>query len=146
MKYTVKMRNTANNTEGTLATGVTKEVAESLKAEMDKYNMPDIEVTIIKERELNVREKAIIKLIRQSGSEWIGAYENTLQDFPEDSEEYKEAKELLNHDTLFEKIYGDVMQESKKNRDSHIRFAGKEFIQKEIERYLAKMGYGKENR
>ena len=143
MKYTVKMRNTTNKAEVTLASGLTKKQAEEMKAKMNPDNLPGIEVGVV--RELNSREKAISRLIKQSASEWIGGNENALMDYPEDSEDYKEAKATLNHDTLFEVIYKDIMSDSRNNNDSHIRFAGKKFIEEEIERYLTKYGYGKEN-
>jgi hypothetical protein len=92
---------------------------------------------------MNTREREIDRLIQEAVSEWIGGLENTLMDFPEDSEDYKQAKKLLNHDSLFDIIYRDIMEESRSNKASHIRFAGKEFIADRIEKALKKDGYGK---
>lgn len=93
--------------------------------------------------EMNQHEKMVNFLIQQGVSEWIGGLENTLLDYPEDSEEYQNAKADLNHDTLFGCIYNYVMDNSRGNYASHIRFAGKKFIEERIESILIKEGYGK---
>lgn len=128
-----------------LIKGLTKEEAERRANESNgiaKENGCAEYMKFYAYREMNSHEKQVAKLISLATSEIIGGYENTLLDYPEDSEEYKEAKEILNHDTLFGMIYDYVMEESRRNYASHIRFAGKQFIEERIEKRLQKEGYG----
>ena len=94
--------------------------------------------------EMNAHEKEVERLISNAVSELIGGWENAMNDSVEGSEEYESAKAMLNHDTLFDCIYEEVMYySSNKRHASHIRFAGKAFIEERIERRLKKEGYGK---
>ena len=94
--------------------------------------------------EMNAHEKQVERLITEAVSEIIGGFENQLYDSEEGSEEWLAAKAVLNHDTLFGMIYDNVMYySSNKRHASHIRFAGKAFIEERIERRLTKEGYGK---
>lgn len=94
--------------------------------------------------EMNAHEKEVDRLISNAVSECIGGFENQLYDSLEGSEEWLAAKATLNHDTLFDMIYDEVMYySSNKRHASHIRFAGKAFIEERIERRLAKEGCGK---
>lgn len=128
-----------------LIKGLTKEEAERRANESNgiaKENGCAEYMKFYAYREMNSHEAQVAKLISRATSEIIGGYENTLLDYPEDSEEYKEAKEILTHDTLFGMIYDYVMEESRSNYASHIRFAGKQFIEERIEKRLQKEGYG----
>ena len=139
--YAVGFKNVATGRVSIAVTGLSKEEATNMK-----NTMTEVETEIVKvvmKIEMNKHEKAVDRLIQNAVSEIIGGYENTLSDYAENDEEYKEAKSVLNHDTLFGMIYDDVMAESENNADSHIRFAGKKFIEERIETRLNKEGYGK---
>lgn len=115
-----------------------KEKLELLKNANEQYG---IKFTLC--IEMNAHERVIDSLIQDAVSQFIGGYENTLSDYAEGTEEYEYAKKILNHDTLLDIIYKDVMVNSKRNYASHIRFAGKQFIIDRIETRLKKAGYGK---
>lgn len=115
-----------------------KEKLEALRQGNEQYG---IKFTMC--IEMNAHERVVDMLIQEAVSQFIGGYENTLTDFAEDTEEYKQAQRILNHDTLLDIIYKDVMVNSKGNYASHIRFAGKKFITDRIETRLKKEGYGK---
>ena len=141
--YTVKVKNIETGATSVLASKADKETAEKL-LETNKALFETTGLKMYAVRDMDTREKAIDRIIKRSVSEWIGGYENTLQDYMPEDEEYKYAKEILNHDTLFENIYQELIEYTKNNRDSHIRFAGKEFMEERIEHWLKKSGYGKE--
>ena len=125
-----------------LIEGMDKQEAKEMFENLKKANEPlglEIKMFI----QMNQHEKEIDRLIQNAVSEWIGGFENTMADYPTDSEEYRNAQDQLNHDTLFELIYDNIMTESRKNKSSHIRFAGKEFITDRIEKRLKQSGYGK---
>lgn len=145
MTYGVKCDTLGNIT--VLIKGLTKEEAERRANESNGIAKENgcaeyMKFYAYEEVKLNSHEKQVARLIANATSEIIGGFENTLLDYPEDSEEYKGAKAVLNHDTLFEMIYRYVMEESRSNYASHIRFAGKKFIEERIEKRLAKEGYG----
>ena len=93
--------------------------------------------------EMNKHQKEAFRWISSVMSEYIGGYENTLLDYREEDEEYKEAKELLSKPRaeLAEIIYSMVMEESDKGTARHLRFAGTEFIMERINKRLDKWGY-----
>lgn len=128
-----------------LKKGMTKEEAKALAEEQNRkceeLGLSDHMKAIVTIN-MNAHERELDRIISCCVSEWIGGYENVLLDYPEDSEEYKEAKEVLQHDALFDAIYRDVMFDTKRNAKSHIRFAGKAFIEDRIETRLKKEGYG----
>ena len=145
MTYGVKYE--MMGTVKTLATGLSKEEAERRAAESNRVAEENgcaeyMRFFTYEEVKLNTHEKQVARLIQSATSEIIGGFENTLIDYPEGSEEYEEAKAILNHDTLFEMIYDHIMEESRGNHASHIRFAGKKFIEERIEARLKKEGYG----
>lgn len=140
-KYSFGFKNTQTGKVSIAVTGMTKAEAYKMK-EACKAVENDALKAVIK-IEMNSHEKQIDKLIARGVSEIIGGWENTLEDYPEDHEEHKKAEAILNHDTLFDYIYDYVMIESASNYASHIRFAGKEFIEDRIESRLKKEGYGK---
>lgn len=93
--------------------------------------------------QMNAHQKEAYTLIMATMSEYIGGYENTLMDYPEDDEEYKTAKAFLSqsHEDLIEIIYNDVMASSDSGMRKHLRFAGTEFIKERISKKLTKWGY-----
>ena len=143
--YTVKMVNESIGFKKVVKAGLTKEEAIQLRDDSNKGIKEngiegfEFKVAI----QMNEHEKVIDRIIRNCVSEWIGGYENTMTDYPEGSEEYEAAKAMLNHDRLFDAFYADIMLETKRNAKSHVRFAGKQFIEDRIETALKKNGYGK---
>ena len=107
----------------------------------------------MKYSEMNARQKKAFKNICNCANWIIGGNENTLEDYEEKSEEYIEAKALLDdHETLVNLIYssattdiyyeGGMMfgkQAEKMIKD--IRFCGKEWLMERVERRVIKMGY-----
>lgn len=138
--YAVRLNN--GTTKVTINKGMTREAAHELAEQYRSFSPAEIKVQVIVE--MNAHERVIDRLIQQSVSENIGAWECTMMDYPEGSEEYEGAKRMLEHDIIFDAIYNDVMDYSKRNYASHIRFAGKQFIIDRIESRLKKEGYGKQ--
>ncbi len=97
----------------------------------------------MKRSEMNAHQREAFDFIISSMSDYIGGYENTLQDCKKDSEDYKEAYEFLHqgHEALRDLIYDEVMSLSDKGMAKHLRFAGKEFILERISKRLEKWGY-----
>lgn len=141
-KYTVKMIHAQSKEATVVKKDCTKDEAERIVADFAKA-FPDGTWYCKAFRQLNMHEKQVKRLIQESVSEWIGGYENTLEDYRPEDQEYKDALEILQHDYLFDRIYEDVMKESRGNYASHIRFAGRQFIVDQIEKRLEAEGYGK---
>lgn len=97
----------------------------------------------MKRSEMNAHQLVAFDFIVYAMSELIAAYELTLEDEPEDSEEYKAAKEYLSqgHDELVKIVYDEVMDMADKGTAKHLRFAGADFIKERISRRLTKWGY-----
>lgn len=106
----------------------------------------------MKVADMNERQKKAFNNIYWAAQHLLGGLENTLLDYPEDSEEYKSAYELLHdHDRLVETLYheattafyeegicgwGPVYQ--KYIRD--INFCGKEWLMERCEKRITKEG------
>ena len=93
---------------------------------------------------LNRHQTYAIEMIKEAFLDGFLGYENTLQDYPKDSEEYKMAYEVLHmgHEKLVEMIYRLVQVYAKNNAiERHINFAGKDFIKERISKRLEKYGY-----
>ena len=143
--YGVRVINTETGAKAVYDSKLTKEEAITKKNELKALiQNNDFHLTVQVFIEMNMHEKMVSRLIQYAVSELIGGRENTLLDYPEDSEEYQTAKACLNHDELFAEIYDYVMMESKGNYASHIRFAGKQFIEDRIDARLVNEGYGKD--
>lgn len=103
--------------------------------------------------EMNERQKKAFYNVYWAANDLIGGLENTLLDYPEDSEEYKSAYALLyNHDRLVQALYHEAttafydcgfcgfgIEYQKYIRD--INFCGKEWIMQRCEKRVTKMGY-----
>ena len=139
--YGVRIRNLEFGIKKTMASGLTKEQAIEMAEGMKALETDTIKIVAF--IEMNQHERQVDLLIQDAVSEFIGARECTMMDFPEDSEEYQMAKSNLNHDELFREIYDHVMEESQGNYRSHLRFAGKAFVEERIEARLKREGYGK---
>lgn len=97
----------------------------------------------MKRSEMDAHQRQAFDFICEAMSDYIGGYENQLEDFAEGDKEYEEAKAFLAQDreTLIGIIYNEVMNRADKGTEKHLRFAGKEFITERIDRRLAKWGY-----
>lgn len=97
----------------------------------------------MKVSEMNTHERLAFELVCDAMSEMIGGYENTMMDYPADSEDYIRAKDFLEsgHQALEDEIYEIVMNDSNDSNLKHLRFAGEKFIRERISKRLTKWGY-----
>ena len=93
--------------------------------------------------EMNAHQRLAFRFICEVMSELIAGNELIMEDYPDDSDEYKEASEYLNkpREVLADDVYEEVMSRSDKDMTRHLRFAGKEFIMERINKRLEKWGY-----
>ena len=91
--------------------------------------------------EMNAHQKAIYRMMDELTRDIIGGHENTMQDCPEDSGEYQEAKAFLEmgHEAMKEFFYQMLLAE--RDMQKELRFAGNAFLLERIERRLTKWGY-----
>ena len=95
-------------------------------------------------KKLNRHQQYVMELINEAFLDGFLGYENTLNDFPKDSEEYKRAYEVINatRDEKIKMIYNLVVYYTNCNEhDKHIRFAGTDWIKERISKRLEKYGY-----
>lgn len=93
---------------------------------------------------LNGHQSYALGLINEAFLDSFLGYENTLQDAPKDSEDYKRACEVLNapREVKIERLYRMVAYYTNKSEhDRHIRFAGADWIKERISKKLEKYGY-----
>lgn len=107
----------------------------------------------MKYSECNVRQKKAFKNILHASNWLLGGLENTMLDYPEDSAEYKSAKETLSdHDELVRQLYDmaitDVYDDGAvwfgANAQSFlkdVRFCGKDWLMERCEKRITKAGY-----
>jgi len=107
----------------------------------------------MKYSECNSRQKKAYSNIYHACNWLIGGLENTLLDHPEDSIQYKEAKDRLNnHTELVEELYQmattDIYGEGSCTFGSFaqkylkdIRFCGKQWLMERCEARIKKAGY-----
>lgn len=142
--YGIRLVNKDNGFKVDVKKGMEKEEAAKAVAEMNaNAATAKLDVKAVMFIEMNQHEKVINQLIQNCISEWIGGLENTVADNEPGDEDYEAAKAMLNHDDLFNVFYEDIMAETKRNAKSHLRFAGKQFIEDRIENALKRFGYGK---
>lgn len=103
--------------------------------------------------DMNAREKKAFKNILHAANDLIGGLENIMMDYPEDSEEYKNAElELADHDGLVTWLYTEatttIYDEGAcffgKAAEAYlkdIRFFGKDWLIERCDRRIRKMGY-----
>lgn len=99
------------------------------------------------------REKKALRNIKSACDWLIGGLENTLSDYEENSEEYKDAYKLLNnHDYLVNELYEMAtsnlygvglcsFNSLAKSYIKDIRFCGKEWLMEMCEKRIRKEGY-----
>ena len=103
--------------------------------------------------EMNAQQKKAFYNIRNAANYLIGGLENTMEDYPEDSEEYLEAKATLeDHDFLVSQIYdlalteifaegANIFGRAAEAYLKDIRFCGKEWLMERVEKQVTKAGY-----
>lgn len=103
--------------------------------------------------EMNAQQKKAFYNIRNAANYLIGGLENTLEDYPEDSEEYQEAQATLDdHDFLVNQIYdlalteiflegANIFGKAAEAYLKDIRFCGKEWLMERVEKQVTKAGY-----
>lgn len=96
------------------------------------------------------RQKDILTNMYFAACSLIGGLENTMEDYPEDSEDYISAKEALEeHDVLVDDIhamcltgfYGIGFEGCQQAYQKNYNFAGTEFIRNCAEEVVKAMGY-----
>lgn len=87
------------------------------------------------------RQKAIARMAKDIAGDWIGGLENTLLDFEEDSEEYKNAKHdlELGHEYWKKAIVSEV--KDAREAQKQLKFVGNKFLEDYVDRLLTKWGY-----
>lgn len=98
----------------------------------------------MKIKDMNAHEKTMYRLMDEATIEFIGGYENTMEDYSPETEEYKVAEKFLTmgHEKMAAFFYDYVMSMCKKGTNATAaRFAGGEFLRERIERRLVKWGY-----
>lgn len=102
----------------------------------------------MKTRTYTKHEIAMMTLIREEIDTYVGGMENTMLDFPEDSEEYKEAYDYLYNTPakdMLEEFYWMVMSRCKAGSNAeHARFAGSAFLRAKLGLYIIKNKLSKE--
>lgn len=97
-----------------------------------------------------IREADILANMWYAACAWIGGLENTLQDYPEDDEEYLNAKQTLaDHQSLVDDIrsmcmsgyYGCGLEAPQQKYQKNYNLAGNEFINSCAEAVVKAMGY-----
>ena len=103
--------------------------------------------------EMNTQQKKAFYNIRNAADYLIGGLENTMEDYPEDSEEYQEAQATLDdHDFLVNQIYdlalteiflegANIFGKAAEAYLKDIRFCGKEWLMERVEKQVTKAGY-----
>ena len=99
------------------------------------------EETAMKMSEMNVHQRNLYRMMDELTCEIIGGYENAMADYPEDSDEYWEAKEFLDmgHDALKQYFFNALT--ARRETQKALKFAGNDFLMERIERRLRKWGY-----
>ena len=94
--------------------------------------------------EMTNHQKKMFLLMDEVMCEIIGGFENSLEDYKPDTEEYQAADAFLSqgHDELAAYFYDEVMSRCQAGSDaSCARFAGGDFLKERIDKRLKKWGY-----
>ncbi len=103
--------------------------------------------------EMNAQQKKAFYNIRNAADYLIGGLENTMEDYPENSEEYQAAQSTLeDHDFLVNQIYdlalteifmegANIFGRAAEAYLKDIRFCGKEWLMERVEKQVIKAGY-----
>lgn len=110
-------------------------------------------MSTINYEELTGNQKFAFNNIKHAANWCIGGLENSMQDNPEDSDEYKAAlKELTDHEGLVEYVYDEGVSNmygegfcgfgpQYKKQIQQIKFCGKEWLMRVAEQIVTELGY-----
>ena len=90
---------------------------------------------------MDSRQTMLAIIAKEAAGNLIGGLENTMLDYPEDSDEYRNASHDLHagHDTLVSWIVADVKQT--REGIKHLKFTGNTFLENYVSKLLTKWGY-----
>lgn len=93
--------------------------------------------------EMNSNERMVWEIAVENVNDYIGGFENDMEDWPEDSEEYKTAKNALSlsHEELIDVILSWCRSDRRWQRIENLHFVGIEFMRERISKRLTKYGY-----
>ena len=97
----------------------------------------------VKFSELNSNQKIVYRIVIDECSNYIGGYENQLDDNQEGTEDWQEAYDALHksHEELVDIIMRWVRGNSLWECNEHLHFVSLEWIRERIDRRLKKWGY-----
>ena len=97
----------------------------------------------MKVSEMNENQRTVWEIAVEQVNLYTGGNENTMLDYPEDSEEYKAAKEALSlpHDEMVDEILTWCRSDRRWERIENLHFVGLDFMKERISRRLTKYGY-----
>lgn len=93
--------------------------------------------------EMNNNQKQVFMMVLEACNEFIGGWENTLDDSEEGSEDWNSAKRMLetDHNTMVEWILSDIQCSREWKRIEHLHFVSIAWTKERIDKRLKKMGY-----
>lgn len=93
--------------------------------------------------EMNGNQKQVYRMVIDACNEYVGGWENAMEDSSEGSEEWLEAKAQLEagHDTLVSRVLCEVRNSTEWKRLEHLHFVTIEWTKERVNKRLAKMGY-----
>lgn len=97
----------------------------------------------MKVSEMNENQKKVWRLAVDNVNELIGGYENTMEDYSEDSEEYQHAKSVLElpHEDLVNIVFGWCRASREWKSIENLHLVGFDFLRERISNRLKKYGY-----
>ncbi len=92
---------------------------------------------------MNSNQKRVYQMVVDACNEFIGGWENTMDDYPEGTEEYAEAQRMLgtDHETMVNWMLNDIRNSREWQRLEHLHFVSLEWTKERIDKRLKKMGY-----
>lgn len=97
----------------------------------------------MKVSEMNGNQYMVYQLAIENCSDYIGGFENQMQDSCEGSDEYNEAKRALSlsHDELVEEIASWCRMDNRWRKVENLHLVGLDFLKERISKRLTKWGY-----
>ena len=93
--------------------------------------------------EMNGNQKQVYRMVIDACNEYVGGWENAMEDSSEGSDEWLEAKAQLEagHDTLVGRVLCEVLNSTEWKCLEHLHFVTIEWTKERVNKRLAKMGY-----
>lgn len=97
----------------------------------------------MKVSEMNSNQRLVWEIAVENVNEYIGGFENDLEDCEEDSDGWKTAKDALSlsHEELIDEILSWCRADQRWQRIENLHFVGLDFMRERISKRLAKYGY-----